>query len=125
MYYFNRLLLKEKYLSNSFIGKKVKNVVVLYSALGRKRLPSQGGTDSDDSQSGVQVTPNKQPTPRGPPPPPAPDRPSTTPSTGSNVPSTSGGSLGPVVPPSSDPMSATAVRTPILAPVNYNFLVCY
>ena len=100
-----------------------------FFAPGRKRLPSQGGTDSDDSQAGVQVTPSKQPAPRGPPPPPAaPDRPSTTPTSGKNVQSTSGGagqSLGPVAPPSTDPMSATAVRTPILAPVILQFaLVC-
>jgi hypothetical protein len=49
-----------------------------------------------------------------------PARPTTTPSTGSNIPGPSGisgVSLGQVVPVATDPLSATAIRTPILAPV--------
>ena len=49
-----------------------------------------------------------------------PPRPSMTPTTGSNVPGTSGASqpaLGQVVPPATDPLSATAVRTPIISQV--------
>ena len=90
--------------------------------LGRKRPPSNGGNDDDD-EVGVQATPHKQAPPPRPPSPPV-ARPTMAPTTGSNVASTSGGpgtNLGAVMPIATDPMSASAVRTPILAPVVITF----
>ena len=51
-----------------------------------------------------------------------PPRPTTTPSTGSNIPSGSGiQNLGTVVPIAKDPDSSLAVRRPVLGQVNLQF----
>ena len=105
-----------------------------HSSTGRKRAAS-GHVSSDDGEEAeeedanrtqVRVTPKKRVDGGagtsgsgggG-----TPDRPSTSPSTGSNKQSGSGMSLGQVVPVATDPVSHGAVRRPIMSEVIRKFL---
>jgi hypothetical protein len=84
---------------------------------GKKRSGSSRlSSDSEDSAQ-VHVSPRKKNTMKSPPP-----RPTTTPSTGSNIPSGSGiQNLGTVVPVAKDPDSSLAVRRPVLGQVTFAF----